>query len=41
MKDQKNKDPHGFLYNHSEVFSGLIFFIIVFVGMAVASHYLK
>lgn len=39
MKDKK--DNHGFLYNHTEVFSGIIFFIIVFIGMAAASHFLN
>lgn len=35
--DNKN----NFSYNHSEVIGGVIFLILVFVGMAVASRFIN
>lgn len=40
MNNENNKKKnHNFLYDHSEVISGIGFFILVFVAMAVGSHF--
>lgn len=31
----------NFKYNHSEVFGGVIFLIVVFAGMALAAHFIN
>lgn len=40
-----NKDADNnkmkFLYNHSEVISGILFLIFIFVGMAIASRFIN
>ena len=38
---ENNKENHGLLYNHSDVISGIIFFIVVFAGMAAAARFLN
>ena len=39
--ENKNNNRNEFRYNHSEIISGMLFLIIVFIGMAVAAKFMN
>ncbi len=39
--ENKNNNRNDFKYNHSEVIGGVLFLILVFVGMAIAAKFIN
>ncbi len=39
--NNENNNKSQFLYNHSEVIGGVLFLIVVFIVMAIASHFMN